>query len=85
MDLPIKPRCFANTKAALKDFAASAPKRNVTWETAESNADVDEVTAADALAVKAVQDAFHKDTHDINSLENCRRISIQDIERMVRA
>ncbi|MDR9847069.1 hypothetical protein [Herbaspirillum huttiense] len=83
MDLPIKRRCFAKTKAALNVYYDSLPARQQAWKSVTSNEQVHAANTADRKALEALQDAFHEDTKDINSLAHCRLVTAQDIAKMV--
>ncbi|MFC5511026.1 hypothetical protein ACFPOU_07795 [Massilia jejuensis] len=75
-------RTFNHTAAALLAFDAGAAKRAQAWDTVETNADVDAAELADAHALRAVQEAFHRDTAEINSLANCYRVDLGFMRRM---
>lgn len=72
----IKTRTFGHTAAALIVFDSTLAQRARAWETAETVADIDAAERADIDALRPVQEAFHKDTHDINRLESCMRMDL---------
>ena len=83
MDLPIKRRCFEKTKAALNVYYDSLPARQQAWKSVTSNEQVLAANTAARKALEALQDPFHEDTKDINSLAHCRLVTAQDIAQMV--
>jgi hypothetical protein len=82
MDMPVKKREFPHTAAALAQFDAGVAARQLAWSTVQTNADAEQCDFRDKLALRAVQDAFHLDTHDINSLEHCRLVDEAFMRRM---
>ncbi|MFK3740909.1 hypothetical protein [Massilia sp. TN1-12] len=82
MDQNIKRRTFNNTAAALIEYDAGAAAREGAWNRVEQNVDADAAQQADLLALRKVQEAFHKDTSDINSLDNCYRVDIDFMRRV---
>ena len=78
----VKKRSFSQSAAALIVFDAGADARARAWSTAETAEDIAAATRADALALRAVQDAYHRDTSDINSLANCHRVDVDFVRRM---
>jgi hypothetical protein len=75
-------RTFSQTAAALVEFDAGVAKRTRAWRTAETIEDVVAAEQSDARALRAVQDAYHRDTFDINSLGNCHRVDLGFMRRM---
>lgn len=80
---------FHNTRAALADFDASAPARAAAWDLLsklptreEILSALDAADAADAAALRAVQLAFHADTSEFNSLQNCLLVDLEFCRRM---
>ena len=73
---------IANPAAALISYDAGKPARELSWQMAESNADVERAELADKLALCSVQDAFHVDTHDLNNKDHCRQVDIAFMRRM---
>jgi hypothetical protein len=82
MDLNIKRRSFEHTAAALVEYDAGKQARDNARNRVERNEDVDAAQEADLMALRKVQEAFHKDTHDINSLEHCYHADIAFMRRM---
>lgn len=82
MDTPIKKRNFTNTALALIQYDAGAADRQLAWDTVETNNDVAQCEERDKLALRAVQDAFYMDTHDINSKESCQLVDLAFMRRM---
>lgn len=80
----IKKRTFSQTAAAILVFDSTAAERRRAWNEAETNEDVAAADKADAQALRLVQDAYHRDTSDINSLANCHRIDIDSMRRLSR-
>lgn len=80
----IKKRTFSQTAAAILVFDSTAAERRRAWSEIENNDDIAAAERADALALRAVQDAYHRDTSDINSLANCHRIDIDSMRRLSR-
>lgn len=78
----IRKREFPHTAAALVQFDATAPARDKAWDDAETTLDLACAGQDDREALSAVQDAFQKDTQDINSLEHCRLVDIGFMRRM---
>lgn len=76
-------RDFPNTRTALVEYEASQAERDQAWDTVENTEDVLAAEKADQEALRLVQDAYYRDTADINSRENCRRIHILDIYRVI--
>ena len=68
---------FENTRKALVEFDADAKTRQMNWCLIETQEDVIECEARDARALRKVQEAFYKDTSDINRLENCYLVGIK--------
>ena len=82
MDQNIKRRNFDHTAAALTEYDASKAARDSAWNRVEKNEDVDACEAADKAALRKVQEAFHKDTQDINSLDHCYLADLEFMRRM---
>jgi len=80
----VKKRSFSQSAAALIVFDAGAAERTRAWSTAETAEDIAAAERADAVALRAVQDAYHRDTSDINSLANCHRVDVDFVRRMAR-
>lgn len=80
----IKKRTFSQTAAAILVFDSTAADRRRAWNEAETNEDVAAADKADAQALRLVQDAYHRDTSDINSPANCNRIDIDSMRRLSR-
>ena len=77
-------RTFMHTKQALVVFDAGKPARDSAWDRVETNADVNAADKADREAMRLVQEAFWRDTHDINSHANCMRVDLGFMRRMVK-
>lgn len=75
-------RTFSHTAAALIEFDAGAAARSRAWDTVDTNEDVAAAEQAEAEALRAVQEAFHRDTADINSLANCHLVDLGFMRRM---
>lgn len=73
---------MAYTKRALAVYDRSAPKREAMFKRVGSNKGFRLYDAAERVALTKVQVAFAIDTFDRNSLENCLRMSIQDLRKM---
>lgn len=71
-----------NTKKALARYDAMQSMRDKAWDNVMTVGHVVMAEENDRLALRAVQDAFHEDTKDINSSEMYRRPSIDFIRRM---
>jgi len=82
MDHNIKRRSFNNTAAALIEYDAGKAARDSAWNKVEKNQDVEACEAAEKEALRKVQEAFHKDTHDINSLDHCYLADLAFMRRM---
>ena len=80
----IKTRTFGHTAAALIVFDSTVAQRARAWETAETVADIDAAERADTDALRPVQVAFHKDTHDINRLESCMRMDVGALRKLAK-
>lgn len=80
----ITTRTFGRTAAALIVFESTVAERARAWETAETNADIDAAERADIDALRPVQEAFHGDTRDINSLESCMRMDLASLRRLAK-
>jgi hypothetical protein len=81
----IKTRTFGHTAAALIVFESTVAQRARAWETAASVEDVDAAELADINALRPVQEAFHRDTSDINSLESCMRMDLASLRKLAQA
>lgn len=77
-------RSFENTRQALIEYDAGKPARDTAWNRVETNDDVTACENADKLALRKVQQAFHKDTSDINSLDHCYLADMDFMRRMAR-
>jgi hypothetical protein len=53
------------------------------WDKAKNDDDVATIEAAEKAALMELQDAFHKDTSDRNSLDHCRIVEASVIRRWV--
>jgi len=62
---------FENTRQALAEFDATQAARDKAWTTVETAMDVLAAETTDRVALRKVQEAFYKDTMDINSLDHC--------------
>jgi hypothetical protein len=82
MDDNIKWRDFTRTHKAIGQFKATQGQRNGLWNTVECIADIEKADAAERAALQLVQDAFYQDTADINRLDDCRLLQVQDIIHM---
>lgn len=78
----IRKRTFPHTAAALAIFDAGIPERQQNWLNITTEEAVHAAQRADEAALRAVQDAFYKDTSDINCVENCHRVDIGFLRRM---
>ena len=83
MDMPIKKRDFMRTKQALANYRAAGSERDRLWDTVESDADVERADQRDKADADKVREAFYLDTQDINSRDNCMRMHVGDIRRMI--
>jgi hypothetical protein len=72
------------TRRALAAYDRSAPKRQAMLDRIGSNKGFRIYEAAERVALTKVQAAFAIDTFDRNSLDNCLRISIDDLRRMAK-
>lgn len=75
-------RTFENTRKALEFYDSRKAARDALWNSIESEADVRDCEALEKEHLRQVQEAFHKDTSDINSLENCYRVDVGFMRRM---
>lgn len=75
-------RTFSHTAAALIVFDAGAAARARAWDAVDTNEDVRAAEQADVEALRVVQEAFHRDTAEINSLANCYRVDLGFMRRM---
>ena len=75
-------RTFSHTAAALIVFDAGAATRARAWDSVDTNEDVHAAEQADVQALRLVQEAFHRDTAEINSLANCYRVDLGFMRRM---
>lgn len=75
-------RTFSHTAAALIEFDAGAATRARAWDSVDTNEDVHAAEQADVQALRVVQEAFHRDTAEINSLANCYRVDLRFMRRM---
>lgn len=81
----IKTRTFDHTAAALILFESTVAQRARAWDAAECVEDIVAAERADIDALRPVQEAFHKDTCDINSLESCMRMDLASLRRLAKA
>ncbi|MFJ1470211.1 hypothetical protein [Massilia orientalis] len=81
----IKARTFGHTAAALIVFESTLAQRARAWETAECAQDIDAAERADIEALIPVQEAFFRDTCDINSRIDCMRMDIASLRRIAKA
>lgn len=77
-------RQFPNTKAALVEYDAGVLARDKAWKDVDSNEAADAAEAADNAALAKVQDAFHLDTQDINSRDNCALVDLDFMRKMAK-
>lgn len=80
----IKMRTFDRTAAAIVEFDAGRAMRELNWQRAETNEDVESAQTIDDLALREVQNAFHLDTQDINSVSHCRQVDIAFMRKCAR-
>lgn len=80
----VKKRSFGQSAAAILVFDAGAVQRIRAWSSAECAEDIAVAERADAEALRAVQEAYHQDTSDINSLASCYRVDVDFVRRMAR-
>lgn len=78
----IKKRSFSHSAAALIVFDAGVVQRARAWNAVETVEDVAAAERADSIALRAVQEAYHRDTSDINSLANCYRVDLGFMRRI---
>jgi protein-disulfide isomerase-like protein with CxxC motif len=71
------------TWAALEEFNDTRGVRQALWDTVQDEVDVGRAEFADAEALQRVQEAFYRETKDINSWHNCQLLSAEDIRRMI--
>lgn len=76
-------RTFENTRKALVEFDEMAAQRAHAWTTIETNDEVEACAAADTAALNKVREAYYLDTKDINSRENCMRVDLEFMRKMV--
>lgn len=74
---------FDHARAALAAFDAGAPARTAAWAAVAHRDDVALCEAADDAALALLQDAYYEDTKSLHSRDSCRRISVDDIRRVV--
>lgn len=85
MDTSIRKRPFPHTLEALKIYDGGQPQRERNWQNIGTEEAVYEAQRADEAAERLVQEAFHKDTAAINSLENCLRIDVTWMRKIAEA
>ena len=66
-----------NTKAALKEYGATQPKRDRLVENVKTDIDVEHWEQEEEDALNKVRQAFYEDTKDRNSLDNCMLLSLK--------
>lgn len=74
---------FDRTIAALKEYDFTKPVRDMMFDNAACNEDVEACVYAEREAQRLVQTAFYEDTKHINRLENCLRVDVSDLRKMV--
>jgi hypothetical protein len=80
----IKHRTFGHTAAALIVFDSTVAERARAWDAVESAEDIDAAERADIDALRPVQEAFHRDTSDINRLESCMRMDLASLRKLAK-
>lgn len=80
----IRKRTFDNTTAAIAVYDAGAAERAAAWDDVMTGDEVEKALENDLAALRLVQEAFHKDTSDINSLDHCYRADIGFMRRMTK-
>jgi hypothetical protein len=73
---------FDNTRRALVEYDAGAAERNAAWDRIENADELLDAEQADQVALEKVQEAFHKDTADINSRDSCAHAPLIFMRRM---
>lgn len=75
-------RDFPNTRAAVVEYDAGMNERDRAWDAIESNDDVKACEERDKAALRKVQEVFHQDTSDINSLDHCYLVGINYLRQI---
>lgn len=75
-------REYPHSIKALEEYDKGVIQRDLRWQKVETNAEIERLHAEDSVAKNRVREAFHQDTQDINSLEDCLRIDPEDIRRI---
>lgn len=67
---------FQNTAKALIEYDADEPRREDLWspESIQCDSDVFVAEAAEAEALRKLQDAFYEDTKSFNTLAGCHSV-----------
>lgn len=78
----VRKRTFTKTAAALIEYDAGKGKRDRMWNAISCTEDVKAAEETEATALAKVQEAFHEDTSDINSRDDCRLVDIGFMRRM---
>lgn len=73
---------FEHTKSALELWDKGAAARNLAWDAVDNASDVESCVAMEEVARVYLCYAFHRDTQNINSLDNCMRMYERDIRRI---
>lgn len=80
----IKTRSFGHTAAALIVFDSTVAQRARVWKTAETASAVNAAERADIEALRLVQEAFYRDTSDINGRESCLRVDLASLRKLAK-
>ena len=83
MEHSIKRRTFPHTAKALAALDAAEPMRIEAWKKVRTVEGTIALTAMYELAMTRLREAYHHDTSDINSLDQCQHVDIQFMRRMV--
>ena len=71
------------TKKALAKFDATQAHRDAVMQLIKSDEDLKAWQRMENIALRVVQTAFHHDTQDRNSLENCKLMGIDRLRELV--
>lgn len=75
---------FKHTRKALEEFDAGAAERSRLWDAINCADDVYKAEGREKADLEKLQDAFHQDTKDVNSLAHCRLVPVIVMRHMAK-
>jgi uncharacterized protein YecA (UPF0149 family) len=81
MDIKLPRLNLVHTRAALKKYHETLPERETYLDNAETDGEVYKWNLMEKAALDEVREAFHEDTKDRNSKDNCMILDLPTLEK----